>query len=164
MKEDKTTRIRDEITRIEEVIKDNNLTMPAFQRRIGIESQHWNNWKNRGVPARRRGEISDVFGINSDWIRTGEGAKHKNTESNNLQQDAHDESERPTPRSLEAAKLFCIIDAADQAMNDSGYHFTEEERLENYFEALDFAGRKHFSNELVKQYLAEMMRANVSEN
>ena len=86
---------------------------------------------------------------------------HNDTEGSQSNKTGEDSADIYKSASPEARKLFEIIDAADRAMNDSGHHFTDEERIENYFAALDFAGRKHFSNELINQYLSEMMSRNV---
>lgn len=63
--------------RIASVLREKGLDNPTFQSMLGIQSQHWNNWKTRGVPADKIFIISGLLGINADWIKTGEGDKYK---------------------------------------------------------------------------------------
>ena len=66
--------------RICATLADKGISKPAFQDSLGIKSQHWNNWKNRGVPAKDYARIADRLGVTIDWLSTGQGEQYKITD------------------------------------------------------------------------------------
>ncbi len=67
---------KDVLVRIEGVLKEKNIEVSDFQKKLKILSQHWNNWKVRGVPATRIFPISSELGVATDWLATGKGEKY----------------------------------------------------------------------------------------
>jgi phage repressor protein C with HTH and peptisase S24 domain len=63
--------------RIEEILKEKGISNNEFQAKIGIQSQHWNNWKNRGVPSKSIIQIAETLGLNLEWLANGKGKKYK---------------------------------------------------------------------------------------
>jgi SOS-response transcriptional repressor LexA len=61
------------------VLDDLEISYSKFQGRLGILSQHWANWGNRGLPDREIFRISNQLGLNADWLATGTGQKYKAT-------------------------------------------------------------------------------------
>jgi transcriptional regulator with XRE-family HTH domain len=147
--------------RIKSERKALGMTQPQLGAKAGVGKSSVSQWET-GLTKTIEGlnllAICKALRVNEEWLLTGEGEKYRRSSKHYSSGDA----EKQPQKSEEAIKLFDIIDAADRAMNDSGLTFTDEERLENYFACLDFAGRKHFSSELVNQYLSEMMKFNVS--
>lgn len=62
--------------RIEQVLKEKGISNPEFQKKLGIQSQHWNNWKKRGVPYKMLFPIAEELGLNIDWLAHGKGKKY----------------------------------------------------------------------------------------
>ncbi len=60
-----------DIDRVEEELSRKGITVPEFQRQLGIQSQHWNNWKKRGIPGNRIIDIANRLDITANWISTG---------------------------------------------------------------------------------------------
>ncbi|MGZ8947847.1 MAG: helix-turn-helix domain-containing protein [Methylococcaceae bacterium] len=73
------------INRIEQVLEEKGLTNPDFQEKLGIQSQHWNNWKNRGVPSKQLFVIAIALGVNTDWLATGKGNKYTGQDAANAE-------------------------------------------------------------------------------
>jgi hypothetical protein len=64
------------IQRIEQVLNEKGIKNPEFQKLVGIQSQHWNNWKIRGVPSKMIFSVATALGLNAEWIATGKGEKY----------------------------------------------------------------------------------------
>lgn len=64
--------------RIKEVRKENNLTQTAFGERIGVKGNTITNYENglRNPTDAVLLSISKEFGVNIEWLRTGNGEKH----------------------------------------------------------------------------------------
>lgn len=60
-------------------------------------------------------------------------------------------------------RIELILDAAEDAMYDSGLQFSDKEKLEYYIEAIEFAGSKQFSPKLITNYLLETIRAGLKK-
>lgn len=58
------------------VLNENGIKKPEFQRTLKIESQDWNNWKNRGLPDKEFIRVSKLLGLNIDWLASGKGEKY----------------------------------------------------------------------------------------
>lgn len=71
-------------SRICKILEEKGIEPPKFQEKLGIQSQHWNNWKNRRVPPKEIFRIAEMLDINSDWLATGAGEKYKNQSYTNL--------------------------------------------------------------------------------
>jgi SOS-response transcriptional repressor LexA len=76
-----------DIERIEQCLEESGLTAPELQGKLKIQSQHWNNWKNRGVPGRKLFLIAEILNVNSDWLATGKGEKYRDRVSANSNVD-----------------------------------------------------------------------------
>lgn len=63
-------------SRIEQVLNKKGISNPEFQDKLGIQSQHWTNWRNRGVPAKRLLDISRFLDVSLDWLATGKGSQY----------------------------------------------------------------------------------------
>ena len=78
--------------RICTVLKEIGMDNPEFQSKIKIQSQHWTNWRNRGVPAKNHIHIAEVLDVTLEWLSTGKGEKYKNKarsiESNTITDDS----------------------------------------------------------------------------
>ena len=141
----------DTIKRVLELISDADITMPKFQKMMHIGSQHWTNWRNRGIPAKRKEEIADLFNAKLDWLKSGRGEKYWIEQTGNFTIES-------SLNVTASSKLIEIINAADKAMNDSKCEFTVDERINYYLEALSFAGRKDFSPDFIRQYVKELLK------
>ena len=62
--------------RICAVLKEKGLENSEFQKKLGILSQHWNNWRSRGVPSKDHMRIADLLEVNFNWLVKGEGDKY----------------------------------------------------------------------------------------
>lgn len=76
------------LERIEQVLIEKNISKPTFQKKLGILSQHWNNWKLRGIPSDRIFFIASELNISADWIASGKGDKYANKQRDS---DTHSE-------------------------------------------------------------------------
>jgi len=76
-KEEQTAAKIEAFKRVEQELKAKGIAVPDFQKTLDIDSQNWNNWKNRGLPSVQTIIIGGVLGLNSDWIATGKGEKYK---------------------------------------------------------------------------------------
>jgi SOS-response transcriptional repressor LexA len=70
--------------RIEARLKEIGLTMPAFQNKLNIQSQHWSNWKRRGIPPARYGDIAKILGRSVEWLTAGKDDRKQDLSSNNV--------------------------------------------------------------------------------
>lgn len=61
----------DEAKRVEQQFRNIGMDAPEFQRRVGIQSQHWTNWRHRGIPKNKLVRVSEVIRKPVDWILTG---------------------------------------------------------------------------------------------
>jgi hypothetical protein len=64
------------MVRLEGILRDMLVDPPEFQKKYGIDSQTWNNWKNRGLPTKEFVRVSLAIGVNTDWLVTGKGQKN----------------------------------------------------------------------------------------
>lgn len=103
----------------------------------------WRTGQTKTIKGDNAIYLADFFGTNIAWVQNGTGPKlpPKHTGDD------------------EKLKLIEIIEAADRAMRDSGREFTESERLDNYFAALEFAGRQYFPTNFVSQYVEELLKS-----
>lgn len=62
--------------RIESVLREKGLSNVQFQKSLGIYSQIWNNWKNRGVPSKWLFPIADLLGVKTDWLAHEKGPRY----------------------------------------------------------------------------------------
>lgn len=133
--------------RIEELLKESGKSVSELADYCKISRSAVYKWLSGGVK-KMEPEIAELVGrffiVNPDWVRTGEGSKH-----------LYDKSSGDD----EKIKLIEIIEAADRAMRDSGREFTKSERLENYFAALEFAGRQYFPEDFVEQYVEQLLKS-----
>ena len=146
------------INRVLELISDAGKTMPEFQKMMNIQSQHWTNWKKRGIPAQRKEEIADLFDAKLDWLKTGREDKYWKKQVGYLDVEYSLDVNPVTTKTDASEKLIEIINEADKAMNDSKCEFTVDERIDYYLEALTFAGRKDFSPDFIRQYVKELLK------
>lgn len=63
--------MKDEIKRVQQQFQSLGMSAPEFQRAAGIQSQHWNNWKSRGIPKDKLQAVSAIIKKPVDWILTG---------------------------------------------------------------------------------------------
>jgi SOS-response transcriptional repressor LexA len=70
------TNNKDVFERLEAVLKEKNIRPLDFQRTLEIKSQHWNNWRTRGVPAKYHPLIARILNLNLNWLITEEGSKY----------------------------------------------------------------------------------------
>lgn len=63
--------------RLVQVLNEQGIKTPDFQRRLGIQSQDWTNWRNRGIPAKEIIRVSGMLGLYPDWLAIGKGEKYK---------------------------------------------------------------------------------------
>lgn len=61
------------------VLDDKGISYPRFQEQLGIQSQHWTNWSNRGLPDGEIFRIANLLGLNADWLATETGPKYKSS-------------------------------------------------------------------------------------
>ena len=54
--------------RIINTLTDKNISIPCFQKRIGVISQNWTNWRNRGVPTKEYERIALELDLNLEWL------------------------------------------------------------------------------------------------
>jgi len=66
--------MNEEANRVERAFRALGMEAPEFQRKVGIQSQHWNNWKTRGIPKDKLPVVSAVIHRSTDWILTGQEA------------------------------------------------------------------------------------------
>lgn len=66
----------DAFQRMLEILSEKDIEPVKFQKKLGIGSQNWNNWRTRGLPSDKYFRISDLLGINSAWLATGNGEKY----------------------------------------------------------------------------------------
>jgi len=66
--------MNDEAKRVEQAFRALGMEAPEFQRKVGIQSQHWNNWRTRGIPKDKLPIVSVVIHRSTDWILTGQEA------------------------------------------------------------------------------------------
>jgi hypothetical protein len=45
---------------------------PVLQKKLRIRSQHWNNWRTRGVPHDKLFLIADILDVHPSWLNTGD--------------------------------------------------------------------------------------------
>jgi len=64
--------------RVTEILTEKGIRPPDFQRKIGIDSQNWTNWRIRGLPAARLFEIAAILEVDPNWLATGAGEKYLN--------------------------------------------------------------------------------------
>lgn len=65
---------------IEEILEHQGISIPEFQKMMGIQSQHWNNWKNRGVPGNRLISVAGTLHTTVEELAPGlkkNEAKHQ---------------------------------------------------------------------------------------
>ena len=123
----------------------------------------WTSGKTEKLSGDKLLLVAKFFNVSPEWLQTGKGEKYWEKETGYLYHQYQLYPYTTQPESPEAAKLVNIISATERAMKESGYSFTEEERIDNFFLALDFAGRKSYSNGLVNQYLKEMIAQTASK-
>lgn len=72
--------------RIRRVRKSLNLTMEVFGKRVGVTRASVSNIENgiRGVTDQMRRSVCREFGVNEEWLLTGEGEMFTNTLSHEL--------------------------------------------------------------------------------
>lgn len=133
--------------RINELLKESGKKAVELADYIGRDKRAvvsaWTSGKVRSITGENAKKVAKFFNVNVTWVIDGAGPKYP--------QQHYGDSEK--------LKLIGIIEQADKAMDDSGVDFTDEERLENYFSALEFAGRQHFSKEFVGQYMVELLKS-----
>ncbi|MFJ2712327.1 helix-turn-helix transcriptional regulator [Pseudomonas sp. NPDC087346] len=61
--------------RFKALLEAAKITTTGFAKFWGTEAQNIHNWYTRGVPAYRMEEVSRLLSVNSDWLKTGDGAK-----------------------------------------------------------------------------------------
>ena len=64
-----------DIERLCTELKFRGIPVSQFQKQLNIKSQHWNNWRMRGIPSNRMFEIAKELNINPTWLASGEGSK-----------------------------------------------------------------------------------------
>ncbi|MGZ5053442.1 MAG: LexA family transcriptional regulator [Methylobacter sp.] len=70
--------------RMNQVLTEKGIRVPDFQRSLDIESQHWTNWRNRGLPSKEVLRIANMLDVNPEWLATGNGEKTKTGESDTM--------------------------------------------------------------------------------
>jgi hypothetical protein len=63
-------------SRMESVLREKNIKPADFQKTLNIDSQNWNNWKNRGLPSNEFIRIAAIIGVKTDWLAVGKGEKY----------------------------------------------------------------------------------------
>jgi hypothetical protein len=63
--------------RIIETLRQKNISIPYFQKRIGVISQNWTNWSHRGVPTKEYERIALELDVNLEWLITGNGEPYR---------------------------------------------------------------------------------------
>lgn len=69
--------------RLEKVLREQEITNPEIQKKLGIKSQHWNNWRLRGIPANMIFIISDLLNLNAEWLAKGIGTPYVKKDDKN---------------------------------------------------------------------------------
>lgn len=69
--------------RVLNVLEEKQLKKQWLWSELKIESQYWNNWKNRGIPANKYAQIADLLNLRLDWLVKGVGEKYKTLEEIN---------------------------------------------------------------------------------
>ena len=64
-----------EFERLCSELKLRGIAVADFQKRLKVKSQHWNNWKTRGIPANRLFVVANELKINPSWLASGSGNK-----------------------------------------------------------------------------------------
>jgi SOS-response transcriptional repressor LexA len=82
--------------RIEARLKEMGLTLSTFQNKLNIQSQHWSNWKRRGIPPARYSDIARILGRSVEWLTTGKD-DHKQDLSNNNVRRLHTDAVGKVP-------------------------------------------------------------------
>jgi len=63
--------------RIQDELRDINLTEADFYKSIGTDSQNWNNWKNRGLPHSQATKIINRLNWTYSYLFSGQLPKYK---------------------------------------------------------------------------------------
>ncbi len=137
--------------RINELFAESNKKAVELAKYVGVSRATVSYWRKKDGTKKIDGDhaikVGRFFGVNSEWVQTGEGKKQIANAGND-----------------EKLKLFSIIDSADKAIVDSKKNLTDEQKLELYLEAIDVAGRKRLSQGLVTQYISEIITNNTSKH
>lgn len=72
-KEEKAEDKKAAFRRVEKHLKEQGIDAVEFQRKIGIDSQNWNNWKNRGLPTAEMPRVAEAAGLRLEYVITGKG-------------------------------------------------------------------------------------------
>ena len=124
-----------------------------------ITRERINYWPYQQSPSiRRANAVADFFNFTFDWMMKGRGHKYWTDQAFNTEGQPVLNVTPITDNTKASSKIIEIISSADKAMNDSRCEFTDDERLDYYLEALEFAGRKEFSPDFIRQYVKEIIK------
>jgi phage repressor protein C with HTH and peptisase S24 domain len=63
--------------RLVKILRDKKISNVEFQKMKGIDSQTWNNWRDRGLPDKEILKIPEILNINITELTTGQSAQPK---------------------------------------------------------------------------------------
>lgn len=66
------TVLSEDMQRLEEILTRKGIKKSVFMEKMGIESQHYNNWRHRGIPGKKILIISKYVQEHAEWINSGD--------------------------------------------------------------------------------------------
>ncbi len=100
-----------DIQRIERVLKEKDMSKPEFQKKLHFESQHWNNWRHRGISRKRLEQMAKYLSVSMDWLATGEAKYSPSwlTQENNIKENGVHEKKQVEYKPLTKLNKFELI-------------------------------------------------------
>lgn len=141
--------------RIRAVRLEKKLTQEQLGKKVGVGKSSVSQWESGLTKSLAGGNLlrlAEALDVKPTWLETGKGEKYWKEATGYL--DGYYNIEKSVSR----AKLDEILDTADRAMDDTGKRFNETERIDLYFEAIEFALRRDFSPQFVKQYMEQLVK------
>jgi hypothetical protein len=138
-------------TRIVELLYEKRIKLSDFQRKLGIKSQIWNNWRIRGVPAKWHVQIAQELGVNLDWLAAGKGEK----KTSRITQPTL-VNPVPTGEAMEE-KVARIIRYTRKVIEESGQTLTREKINTIYKSTISLGIDYDVSEKLIGQYIKDIL-------
>lgn len=137
--------------RVVELLYENRIKLSDFQRKLGIKSQIWNNWRIRGVPAKWHVQIAQELGVDIDWLATGRGGKKTSRTNQPVLVNS-----LPSGEPMEE-KIARIIRYARKVMEESGQTLTGEQIKSVYKSTICLGIDYDVSEKLISQYIKDIL-------
>ena len=67
----KTEILADNMQRVEKALAYKKISKVEFQEKIGITSQRYNNWRNRGIPGNILFDVARIVEVQAEWLKYG---------------------------------------------------------------------------------------------